>query len=87
MKSKFNLFNDIEHRPLRIYNRAVMFHNIYEDHGKYSAEDYANSFTKEERLEMAQMTALVKKLGTKRVKEMVTNGLDFVDEPYVEEAA
>jgi hypothetical protein len=87
MKSKFNRFTDIAHRPLRIYNRAVMFHNIYEDHGKFSAEDYANTFSKEERLEMAQMTALVKKLGTKHVKDLVTKGIEFVDDPYVEEVA
>ena len=82
----FNQFNEIQHRPLRIYNRAVMFHNIYEDHGKAPAEDYANSFTKEERLEMAQMTALVKKKGPKFVKDLVTQGLDFVDTPYQEAA-
>lgn len=80
--NKFNTFNEIQHRPLRIYNRSVMFHNLYEDQGKFVAEQYANSLSKEERLEIAQMTALVKKLGPKKVKAMVTEGLIFDDEPF-----
>jgi len=77
---KFNQFNDIEHRPLRIYNRCVMFHNIYEDQGKAPAQDYAESFSKEERLEIAQMAALVKARGPKFVKEMVTRNIQFIDD-------
>ncbi len=76
----FNRFTDIQHRPLRIYNRAVYFSNIFEDHGKAPAEDYANSFTKEERLEIAQMIALVKAKGVKHVKDLVTRGVEFVDD-------
>lgn len=86
MKLKFNRFTDVSHAPLRVYNRAVMFHNIYEDHGIHAAEDYANSFTKEERLQMAQITALVKAKGTKHVIALVTAGVEFVDDPFVEEA-
>jgi len=82
----FNRFTDIEHSPLRVYNRAVMFSNLYEDAGKSAAEDYANSFTKEERLQMAQMIALVRKKGTKHVIALVTEGVEFVDDPFVEEA-
>lgn len=85
-KLKFNRFTDVEHAPLRVYNRAVMFHNIYEDHGRHTAEEYAQSFTKEERLQMAQMTALVKAKGTKHVIALVTAGVEFVDDPFVEEA-
>jgi len=84
MNLQFNKFDDINHRPLRIYNRAVMFHNLYEDQGKFVASEYANSFTSEERLEMAQMTALVKNRGVKFVKALVTKGVDFVDDEYRE---
>lgn len=77
-----NKFTDIQHRPLRIYNRSVMFANLYEDHGAFTAEEYAGAFTKEERFEMAQMTALVKKKGVKMVKDMVTQGVNFVDDDY-----
>lgn len=78
---KFNQFNDIDHLPLRVYNRAVMFSNIYEDHGKARAEDYANSFSKEERLQIAQVIALVRNKGVKHVQALVTAGVDFVDNP------
>lgn len=84
--NKFNTFNDIAHRPLRIYNRAVMYFNLYEDQGRNVAEEYAQSLTKEERLEVAQMTALVKKKGVKVVQALVTKGVDFVDEPFKEES-
>jgi len=70
-------FTDIDHKPLRIYNRSVMFFNIYQDVGKAAAEDYANLFTQEERLEMLAMTSLVKKHGPKAVKEWVTKGVVF----------
>lgn len=86
MKNKFNTFSDIQHRPLRIYNRSVMFHNLYEDSGPVVASEYAQTFTPEERLEIAQMTALVRKKGVKFVQQLVTEGIDFVDDPYVEEA-
>lgn len=84
MKTQFNLFRDIQHRPLRIYNRSVMFHNLYEDQGAHTAKEYADALTKEERLEVAQMTALVKKIGPAKVKELVTAGVDFVDDEYRE---
>lgn len=87
MKNQFNRFADIAHRPLRIYNRAVMFHNIYEDQGPVVAGEYAQTFSPEERLEIAQMTALVRKKGVKFVQTLVTEGVEFVDDPFVEEAA
>jgi Zn-dependent oligopeptidase len=85
-KLKFNRFTDVEHIPLRVYNRTVMFYNIYDDHGKLAAEEYADSFSKEERLQMAQVAALVKAKGTKHVIQLVTAGVQFVDDPYVESA-
>jgi hypothetical protein len=72
-----NKFEEIQHEPLRAYNRAVMFYNIYEDAGRAAAEDYANLFSKEDRLKMAQVVALVKRKGVKFVRDLVTNGVDF----------
>lgn len=70
-------FNDIDHQPLRIYNRTVMFFNVLEDAGKAPAQDYANQFSPEERVEMVAMTQLVKKHGPKVVKEWVTKNVVF----------
>lgn len=82
MKTQFNLFRDIAWRPLRIYNRSVMYHNLFEDQGSHTAKEYADAMTKEERLEVAQMTALVKKIGPAKVKELVTAGVEFVDDEW-----
>ena len=70
-------FSDIEHAPLRIYNRTVMFFNILEDAGKAPAQDYASQFSDEEKIEMVAMTQLVKKHGPKQVKEWVTKNVVF----------
>lgn len=72
-------FNDIEHTPLRIYNRTVMFFNILEDAGQTPAQDYASQFSSDERVEMVAMTQLVKRHGPKTVKEWVTKDVVFPD--------
>lgn len=79
-KQNFARFTDIEHKPLRIYNRTVMFHNLYEDSGKHVAEDYAKTFTPEERLEIAYMSRFVRQKGVKAVQAMVTAGMTFTDD-------
>ena len=84
MKTQFNLFHDIQHRPLRIFNRSVMYHNLLEDQGKAVAGEYASALTKEERLEIVQMTSLVKKIGLKRVKALITEGVEFTDDEWKE---
>lgn len=84
MQTKFNRFTDISWRPLRIYNRSVFYCNLFEDQGKVIAEEYAQSFSDKECLEMAQMIALVRKIGVKKVQQLVTEGVDFVDDEYVE---
>lgn len=79
-------FNDIEHLPLRIYNRTVMFYNILEDVGESPAKEYGESFSKEERVEMIAMSSLVRKHGPKAVKAWVTKGVVFPDYMSEEES-
>lgn len=83
----FNTFDEIQHKPLRTFNRAVFFCNIWEDHGKAFAEDYALQFSMEERLEIAKTISAVKKFGAKRVRELVTQGVVFPENMTEEEAA
>lgn len=83
----FNTFDEIQHKPLRTYNRAVFYCNIWEDSGKAFAEDYAMQFNAQERLEIAQTIAAVKKFGVKRVKELVTQGVVFPEYMTEEESA
>lgn len=77
-------FVDVKHPPLRAYNRAVMACNLLEDGGKAALEDYVSQFTPEDRKEMYNILALVKEHGPKRVISMVTHGLTFTDEDYVD---
>lgn len=81
-KKDFPTFNDIDHRPLRIYNRTVFFHNLWEDQGPTVAAEYAETFSKEEKFEIAQMTKLVKLKGVKHVQSLVTQGLEFSDDDF-----
>ena len=75
-------FLEIEHLPLRTYNRCVYAFNILEDAGRAHFDNYINQFSYRDRLEMVTMTKLVKKLGTKRVKAMITEGLTFSNDDY-----
>ena len=81
----YSTFSEIEHTPLRIYNRAVMSHNILEDVGRAAVEEYVKNFTKDERMEILAMTSLVKKHGPKTVKEWVTKGVVFPENMTEEE--
>jgi hypothetical protein len=76
-------FRDVQHRPLRIYNRCVVASNIMEDAGKAPAEDYLAQFTTTEQLEMRQMYELIQLKGTKAVKALITEGVEFSDDEYV----
>lgn len=80
-----NNFNSINHRPLQIYNRCVVTANLMEDQGRAAVEDYLSQFSEEDKIDMAHMFKLVKKLGPKRVQNMVTAGMQFSDDDYVGE--
>lgn len=69
-------FSDITDRPLRAYNRAVFFHNIYEDGGKAYAEDYINQFTDEEKGDIRDITKLVRVYGVKEVRAAINKQAD-----------
>jgi len=74
---EFNNFEDIQHLPLRAYNRAVFYSNLFEDSGKMYAKEYVSQFSPKERLAIAQTIAAVRKFGPKRVQQIVTEGLEF----------
>lgn len=85
MSQTYPTFDDIEHEPLKIYNRTVMFYNILSDAGKTPAEEYASQFSVEDRSKMVATITLVKKIGVKRVQEIVTKGVFFPENPTEEE--
>lgn len=75
----FNRFDDINHYPLRIYNRCVFLSNIMEDSGKAYAEDYIGQFSAVDRKSMLSMFNLIKKIGVRNTQKFVTDGLEFID--------
>ena len=85
MNNKTDRFDDITHRPLQAYNRAVMFYNTYEDKGRAAAEEYANQFSMDDRLAMAKIVAAVKRKGVDWVRDRVTSGVYFPLNPTSEE--
>ena len=67
-----NTFHEVEHAPLRIFNRAVVMTNQMMDHGEGAATSYATEFTKQERAEIYLMLQLIKKLDLEQVRKIVT---------------
>jgi hypothetical protein len=76
-------FLEVDHIPLRTYNRCVYAFNLLEDAGRAPFDNYLKQFSYRDRLEMVTMTNLVKKHGTKRVINMITDGLTFSNDDYV----
>lgn len=77
-------FNHIQHRPLKAYNRAVLASNMLEDSGPGYVEDYLSQFSEADKIDIINIYKLIKIVGVKALKEMVTEGLTFTDEDWVE---
>ena len=71
-----NRFDEIQHQPLRIYNRVVMCYNLAQDSGEEAARSYLSSFSEDERKQMFILTVYMQKMGQKATYEYVTNGLE-----------
>ena len=77
---KFNNFNDIEHMPLRVFNRAITIGNIKSDFGINSVKEYINQFSEYEKKQIAVMLAYIEKFGVKKAQDECTAGVEFNDE-------
>lgn len=73
--NKFETFKDVEHLPLRVFNRVVMSFNIRDDFGSAILEKYLENFTAQERAEMMMMTMTIKSRGQEAVRKEVTEDL------------
>lgn len=78
-------FNEVEHKPLRDFNRTAFVYNLLEDAGQAPVEDYLSQFSEEDRKSIFTMAKAVNKLGAKRVRELVTHGVVFTEYPTQEE--
>ena len=77
---EFNLFNDVNHAPLRVYNRAVFAFNILEDAGKEKLKEYLQSFTEDERLQIFLMVNYIRINGKEKAQKFATQGLVLDDD-------
>lgn len=73
-------FNDIEYQPLRVWNRAVMAHNIREDSGKRAMEKYLRLFNKQELTEIFLLTQRVMKEGRDKVLKEIKRDMPLQEE-------
>lgn len=72
-------FEDVKHRPLRVFNRTVMMLNL-NSISKEEATKYASTFTASERMEMGMVLAHIKEKGQDETRKIVTKGLEVVDD-------
>ena len=73
-------FDDIDHTPLRVFNRTMLATNLTGDFGPVAAEEYLQSFDKGEQKQIAIMLSYIEKLGFEKVRKMAVTGLKLADE-------
>lgn len=76
---KFNYFDEIEHKPLRTFNRAAMFYNLTEDFGLTVAKDYVSRLTLKDRKDIIAVLTRIEDHGLDCVRKQATDGLVFED--------
>lgn len=71
-------FDEIEHTPLRVYNRVVMMNNLHSSISADEAKAYAEQFSESDRKQMFVMMAFIKSKGMEQARKAVTKGLRVV---------
>lgn len=80
-----NRFDEIEHLPLRVYNRVVMTHNLLEDSGEDAVRAYLDQFTDDERKQMFIVNTYLTHKGQKATYDYVTKDLEIQYNSYDED--
>lgn len=75
MSLEFQKFNNIEHMPLRVYNRAMFATNLMADSGREIVEEYFQAFTDSERKQIFVMLSYIKKFGQETAMKAVTKDM------------
>lgn len=78
---QYNKFNEVEHTPLRAFNRVARMYNIQEDDGADAAREYAASFSDVERRQMMIIIVAIEKFGVDSVRKQVTKNLVTTYDP------
>lgn len=82
MELTLNKFEEINHLPLKVFNRVVFLNNLYSDSGREAAEKYISLFSEAEKKQMYVMGSYIKRVGEELVRKEVTKGLVIVDKDY-----
>ena len=67
----YELFNEVENKALRAYNRAVMTVNLKTDINDDAARKYLNNFDEEDRKHIAVVLMGIKTHGAEAVKRAI----------------
>lgn len=70
-----NRFDEIDHLPLRVYNRVVMTHNLMQDSGEEAVRAYLGQFDDNERKQMFIVNTYLRHKGQKETYDYVTKGM------------
>lgn len=67
----YELFNEVESKSLRAYNRAVMTVNLKTDVSEQAAREYLQNFNDEDRKGIAAVLMGIKMHGSEAVKRAI----------------
>ncbi len=81
MSIDFQRYDEVEHTPLRVYNRAVTLYNLTEDFGKEVGKEYLGIFSNEEVKQITIMVSYIETRGAEAASKFATR--DF-SETYEE---
>jgi len=74
----FSLYNDVESRTLRAWNRSATAYNVLQEHGTQGSEGYIKSLSPDDVFDMQVMYNLIKKYGKDHVAQRVQTGTEFL---------
>ena len=78
--NEYPRFDDIQHMPLRTFNRAVTLLNLKEDLGANAVQEYLNQFEDKDRISMYIMLSFIKEKGRDAAMKASTRGLELVED-------
>lgn len=75
MSIDFQRFDEVEHVPLRVYNRAVTLYNLTSDFGKEVGKEYLTLFSKGEVAQITIMVSYIESKGAEAASKFATRDL------------
>lgn len=75
---KHNTFDEIEHRLLQSYNRAVMCSNLLEQYDEGECEKYLNNFTDNQKAAIQAVLLAIRVYGVDAVKQKVMKDVEAI---------